>query len=142
MCVRQGPKTAVMKQTRNSGLKPWKPGQSGNPLGRPQGARSKFSEQACADALADWTAHGESVLARVRATEPATYLRVLFSIIPKDVAISIEQRTGPLQSDEMRMLRRLVDMIETCAPTDAEKDVVFACLEEALRSQFAKQIEA
>ncbi|WP_371180077.1 DUF5681 domain-containing protein [Bradyrhizobium sp. URHA0013] len=55
----------------------WKPGQSGNPLGRPQGTRSKFSEQACADALADWTSNGASVLERVRATDPSTYLRVL-----------------------------------------------------------------
>jgi hypothetical protein len=131
-----------MKDRNNNLRGPWKKGQSGNPLGRPLGARAKFSEQACADALADWTAHGSNVLARVRATDPSTYLRVLFSIIPKDVAISIEQRTGPLQSQEMQMLRRLVDMIEACAPADADKDTVFALLETSLRSHFAKQIDA
>ena len=90
-------------------------GVSGNPHGRTQGTRNRFSEQARADALADWTANGSDVLARVRATEPATYLRVLFSIIPKDVAVSIEHRAGPLASDEMQQLRRLVEIINACA---------------------------
>jgi hypothetical protein len=119
----------------------WKPGQSGNPLGRPQGARSKFSEQACADALADWTANGAGVLERVRATDPSTYLRVLFSIIPKDIAVSIEQRTGPLDSNEVRMMRRLVDLIEACA-VGADADTVFAWIEEDLRARAAKLVQS
>jgi Family of unknown function (DUF5681) len=77
----------------------WKPGQSGNPLGRPVGAKEKFSEQARADALADWMANGPDVLAKVRNADPSTYLRVLFTIIPKDVTVSIEQRSGPMDSN-------------------------------------------
>ncbi|MCP1758025.1 DUF5681 domain-containing protein [Bradyrhizobium elkanii] len=118
----------------------WKPGQSGNPLGRPQGSRSKFSEAACADALADWTTHGKDTLARVRQDDPSTYLRVLFSIIPKDIAVSIEQRTGPLDSQEMRSMRRLVDLIHAAGATGLEPEMVFAWIEDDLRARLAKNI--
>lgn len=118
----------------------WKPGQSGNPLGRPQGARSKFAEAACADALADWTANGAATLERVRATDPSTYLRVLFSIIPKDIAVLIENRTGPMDTAEMQMMRRLVALIQaTASAIDAE--TVFAWIEDDLRARVAKVVD-
>ena len=126
-----------MKQ--QGGTTRWKPGQSGNPDGRPTGTRNKFSEAACADALADWTANGASTLARVRQDDPSTYLRVLFSIIPKDVAVSIETRNGPLDGPERQLLRRLLDLIQASAAT-LDSDTVFAWIEEDLRARFAKQI--
>lgn len=115
----------------------WKPGQSGNPLGRPQGARSKFSEAACADALADWTANGKDVLARVRATDPSAYLRVLFSIIPKDIAVSIETRSGPMDSEEARLLRRMVEVIQLVAG-DRDPMEIIGEIESDLRARYAK----
>jgi hypothetical protein len=118
----------------------WKPGQSGNPAGRPQGARSKFSEAACADALADWTANGAAVLKRVRKEDPAAYLRTLFSIIPKDVAISIEARNGPLDSEEMRTMRRLVDVIHAAGATGINPETVLSWIEEDLRARLASPI--
>jgi hypothetical protein len=118
----------------------FKPGQSGNPLGRPQGARSKFSEQACADALADWTEHGKGALEKVRIEDPSTYLRVLFSIIPKDIAVSIENR-GPMDSDEMRKVRRLVEIIDACGAGGIEPETVFAWIEDDLRARLAKPVE-
>jgi Family of unknown function (DUF5681) len=108
----------LMRQRGNTAnLKPWKPGQSGNPLGRPVGARAKFSEAACADALADWTANGKDTLERVRKHDPSTYLRVLFSIIPKDIAVSIEKRTGPMDTAEMQMMRRVWKRAVTVSDT-------------------------
>ena len=117
----------------------WKPGQSGNPLGRPQGARSKFSEKACADALADWTANGAATLERVRATDPSTYLRVLFSIIPKDIAVSIENR-GPMEREEMQKVRRLVEIIAACGAGGLNPETVFGWIEEDLRARLATPI--
>lgn len=127
------------KHPKTSHLTPWKPGQSGNPLGRPQGARAKFSEKACADALADWTSNGAATLERVRATDPSTYLRVLFSIIPKDIAVSIENRTGPMDGAEMQMMRRLVAMIQATADA-VDPETVFGWIEEDLRARVARQI--
>ncbi|WP_339033626.1 DUF5681 domain-containing protein [Bradyrhizobium symbiodeficiens] len=133
--------TTLKKQSKTSHLTPWKPGQSGNPLGRPQGARSKFSEAAAQDVLKDWTSHGSSVLERVRATDPSTYLRVLFSIIPKDIAVSIENRTGPMDSAEMQAMRRLVAMIQATASA-IDPETVFGWIEEDLRARVAKNVSA
>jgi hypothetical protein len=62
---------------------PWQPGQSGNPVGRPKGARSRFSEKFVNDFLADWEAHGAEVIAQVRAEKPDVYLRTATAILPK-----------------------------------------------------------
>src|SRR5262245_51509442 len=128
-----------MKHNKSSGLKPWKPGQSGNPAGRPQGARSRFSETAVANLLEDWTKHGPGVLAKVRADDPSTYLRVAFSIIPKDVQIALETR-GPMDSDEMRKVRRVVELIDACGAGGLDPENVFAWIEEDLRARMAKTI--
>ncbi len=130
-----------MKHNKSSGLKPWKPGQSGNPLGRPQGARSKFSETAVANLLEDWTKHGPAVLTKVRAQDPSTYLRVAFSIIPKDVQIALETR-GPMDSDEMRKVRRLVEIIDACGASGVDPEIVFGWIEDDLRARLAKSVDA
>lgn len=115
----------------------WKPGQSGNPVGRPVGSRTKFSEAMVADFLSDWHQHGTDVLERVRMTEPATYLRVA-AVVPKQMDVSVEQKAGPLDSDTMRKIRRFVDLI----PAGAGEDAVFEALELFMRSHFAKPIDA
>ncbi|MEH2675249.1 hypothetical protein DXU07_39625 [Bradyrhizobium elkanii] len=76
----------------------------------------------------------------MRQDDPSTYLRVLFSIIPKDIAVSIEQRTGPLDSQEMRSMRRLVDLIHAAGATGLEPEMVFAWIEDDLRARLAKNI--
>ena len=35
---------STVRKHRQRGLIPWKPGQSGNPKGRPQGSRNKLTE--------------------------------------------------------------------------------------------------
>jgi hypothetical protein len=137
--VRQtGTADVVMKHVKKTGHPNWKPGQSGNPAGRPLGARAKFSETAMANLLDDWTKHGPGVLAEVRAKDPSTYLGVAFNTLPKDVAISIENR-GPLDSEEGRYLRRLVDIIRTCAG-DGDPMQILDELEQHLRGRYAKTI--
>lgn len=61
----------------------WKPGQSGNPAGRPKGLRARFSEKFCKDFLADWEQHGLEVIEKVRNEKPDVYLRVATAILPK-----------------------------------------------------------
>lgn len=68
---------------KHSGLIPWQPGQSGNPAGRPKGARSRFSEKFVNDFMADWEEHGLSVIQKVRAEKPDVYLRTATAILPK-----------------------------------------------------------
>lgn len=70
--------------------RPWKPGQSGNPVGRAFGSRSLLSEAFLKDLLADWQENGPEALKMARAESPATYLRVVASLMPKEIAVKHE----------------------------------------------------
>lgn len=63
----------------------WKPGQSGNPAGRPKGARSKLGEAFLAGLLADFSKHGVIAIEEVREKRPHEYLKVVASILPKEI---------------------------------------------------------
>ncbi len=89
---------------RTRGLAPcWKPGQSGNPAGRPRGSRNKLGEDFLADVYADWAEHGASVLGEVREKSPAIYLRVVASLVPRHLAIeTIGDEFDDMTSEELR----------------------------------------
>jgi len=86
--------------------------------------------------------HGADVLARVRQSDPSTYLRVAVSVIPKEIGGSFEQRTpGNLSAEEWPTLRRIVDIVQANAK-GAELGPVLQTIEDALRADQAKLIEA
>ncbi len=62
--------------------------ESTRPAGR---ARSRFSNRFYQDLADDWQQHGADVLARVRMTNPDTYLRVVAAILPKELALTMTQ---------------------------------------------------
>jgi hypothetical protein len=62
----------------------WQPGQSGNPAGRLRGSRNKLSEEVICALLRDFRQHGQKAVARVRQTQPGTYLKVLALLIPRE----------------------------------------------------------
>ena len=52
---------------KHRGLRePWKPGESGNPAGRPKGSRNELSEEFVAEVYADWCEHGAVAIQTVR----------------------------------------------------------------------------
>lgn len=73
--------------------RPWQPGQSGNPKGRPRGARSRLTEKVMGAIKRDWVKHGDSVIERVREDYPAEYLRYVLSLLPRSVILETEE--GP-----------------------------------------------
>src|SRR6476646_3741242 len=138
MCVRQsGTDETVKEHKGKSGLRPWKPGESGNPAGRPIGSRNKFSEDVIQAFALDWAAGGPEAIARVRVQDPSTYMRVVASILPKDILVNVHQQTpGNLDVRDWEVLRRVVDLIKATAP-GGDLSSTLETIENALRADQA-----
>jgi Family of unknown function (DUF5681) len=78
----------MSSKTAPKQLTPWQPGQSGNPAGRPRGSRNRLGEAFVDDLCADWKENGPQVIVAVRKNDPSTYLRVVASIIPKELSVT------------------------------------------------------
>ena len=76
------------KKLRN--LTPFKPGQSGNPKGRPKGARNRLSTQFLEALEADFNQFGPQAVALVRERKPDIYIRVVAGLLPKEANINVE----------------------------------------------------
>jgi Family of unknown function (DUF5681) len=76
------------KKLRN--LVPFKPGQSGNPMGRPKGARNRLGTQFLEALEADFNQFGPQAIAQVREKKPEVYVRVVADLLPKEANINVE----------------------------------------------------
>src|SRR5262245_43273950 len=66
------------------GVDPCKPGQSGNPEGRPKGSRNNLSEEFFRDLCDAWQAFGKPALETMAILYPAEFVRMVLSLIPKE----------------------------------------------------------
>lgn len=80
-------------------------GESGNPAGRPRGSRNKLSEAFCGELLKVWEEGGSEALRRVAKEDPATFLRVVASLVPKEVDVGLRKASADeLTDDELAAL--------------------------------------
>ena len=67
-------------------------------------------------------------------------MRVVASILPKDILVNVHQQTpGNLDPEECAILRRVIDLIQQNAK-GAELGPVLETIETALRADRAKQL--
>lgn len=66
---------------------PFQPGVSGNPNGRPKGSRNKLGEDFIKDLANHWKTHGVAALDACAKKSPSNYLRVVASLLPKEILV-------------------------------------------------------
>jgi Family of unknown function (DUF5681) len=118
----------------------WVKGQSGNPAGKPVGTRNAFSAVFIGDLTASWAEHGATVLERVAKSDPARYLGVASSLIPRDVQLSIEARQSPLDDNDLAVLRAIKESIPNVGELSPQE--VFTHTLNALHAFAAVTIES
>ena len=85
-------------------------GESGNPAGRPKGSRNELSEEFVVEVYADWCEHGAVAIQTVRQTRPDVYVKVVASLLPRQVQAEV---TGPTHEE------RVAELVERLAELDA-----------------------
>jgi len=90
----------------------FKPGQSGNPKGRGKGVRNKLGEAFLEALHEDFNEHGADAITKCRQDSPVAYVKVLASILPKDLNVTInplEELTDAELIERIGELRDAVD---------------------------------
>jgi hypothetical protein len=70
----------------------FQPGQSGNPDGRPKGARNVLSKSLIEDLAAEWAEGGREALRILRTERPDKFVTAALAILPRDVLVSSRSR--------------------------------------------------
>jgi len=100
------PETTGQKQAETQ----FKPGQSGNPAGRPKGSRNKLGEAFIEALHNDFNVNGVAAIETMRAADPGGYVRVIAGLLPKEFKI---ETTSDLTDEQLdARIRALASLIE------------------------------
>lgn len=87
------------------------PGVSGNPAGKPKGSRTKLGEQFLSALQEDFEANGAAAIVEVRKTRPQDYLKVIASLMPKDLNLNVNNLDDATDDELVQRLRDLESVI-------------------------------
>jgi hypothetical protein len=119
----------------------WTAGISGNPNGRPVGARTAFSNAFMRDLAEVWATEGKRCVEHTAKASPETFFAVCSKLLPKDVAVTVEA-TMPrgLEPEDLAILQA----IKAALPNAGEREPaeVLQFVLDAVRAHEAKVIDA
>ena len=72
----------------------FKPGQSGNPKGRPPGSKNKLGEKFLKALHDDFKKHGIASIEKMRAEDPGSYIKVIAALTPKQVDSNVNHNAS------------------------------------------------
>ena len=90
--------------------------------GRPKGSRNKLGEQFVEALQADFEEHGKKAIEIVRAEKPDQYLKVIASLLPRDVNLTVNEFEGKSDDDIRRELRELAGTLAAFVGTEGDPD--------------------
>jgi hypothetical protein len=106
--------------SKNPNLEPFtfKPGQSGNPAGRPVGNRNKLNEKFILALHDDFVEHGTAVIEKVRKTKPEIYLKVIASILPRELHFKDETAFEGMSREQLdQTITEIKSILTASTPT-------------------------
>ncbi len=106
------------KKTVPKQLTPWKPGQSGNPNGRPKGARTKLANDFFNDVLAVWKTDGRTAVEKTARDHPEKFLTVVAGLVPKQVEVDATDAAVDLAKG----LHAVAEFLESLADGEGSAD--------------------
>ena len=92
---------------RLTNLRPFQKGQGG----RPKGSRNKLGEAFLDELFQDFTAHGPAAIVRCREENPAVYLKIIASLLPRQLNVDTNPYDEMSDDDLLRRIRELNALI-------------------------------
>jgi hypothetical protein len=106
----------------HTNLKPWQPGQSGNPNGRPVGSRTAFSAGFTRDLAEVWAEKGKASMLYTADKQPAVFFATCARLLPNDVRVTVEQSLpGDLSPSDWHLMLEVVEAVKIAMPDAAER---------------------
>ena len=68
----------------------WKPGESGNPGGRPRSSKNRLTENFLRELSVAFEEHGQQCVKRLIDEQPADFLKLIQRLMPRDLIIKAE----------------------------------------------------
>src|SRR5262252_1077206 len=101
---------------------PFEPGRSGNPAGAPVGSRHRqqLNGEFIAALLRDFRQGGPKAIERVRRTQPASYLKILTLLCPREHKVEHRNLIKELTDEE---LEGMIEFIKTSLEAQAAGSV-------------------